>query len=236
MDFSDQYLFKSLFNMTFTPESVAELLQSADYGDRMRGINQLRELPPETAYSLIKPLVTDEHPRVRYAAVSQLAVLGQVNVAEVESILRERLLTDRELDVQAAAADGMGALKLTGAYQDLEERYFQTNDWVLRLSIVATLGELGDQRALNLLKDALNTPEPLIQSAAISALGELKHPEAIPLIQPFLNDADWQTRYRVAQALTNLGGVETEPLLQILSQDEMAPVAEMAKIGLGASS
>lgn len=221
--------------MTLTPESVAELLQSADYGDRMRGINQLRELPPETAYTLIKPLVTDEHPRVRYAAVSQLSVLGQVNLAEVEGILRERLVADKELDVQAAAADGMGALKITAAYPDLEERYYQTNDWVLRLSIVATLGELGDARALNLLKDALGSSEPLIQSAAISALGELKHPEAVSLIQPFINDADWQTRYRVAQALTNVGGAAAEPLLQILSQDEVTPVAEMAKVGLSSS-
>lgn len=220
--------------MSLTPESVVVLLQSTDYGDRMQGINQLRELSPDVAYTLIKPLVTDDHPRVRYAAVSQLSVLGQVNLAEVENILRERLATDKELDVQAAAADGIGALKLTTAYPDLEERYYQTNDWVLRLSIVATLGELGNHQALNLLKDALKSSESLIQAAAISALGELKHPEAISLIQPFMNDADWQTRYRVAQALTNVGGDAAQPLLELLSQDEITPVAEMAKVGLNA--
>lgn len=220
--------------MSLTPESVVVLLQSTDYGDRMQGINQLRELSPDVAYTLIKPLVTDDHPRVRYAAVSQLSVLGQVNLAEVENILRERLATDKELDVQAAAADGIGALKLTTAYPDLEERYYQTNDWVLRLSIVATLGELGNHQALNLLKDALKSSESLIQAAAISALGELKHPEAISLIQPFMNDADWQTRYRVPQALTNVGGDAAQPLLELLSQDEITPVAEMAKVGLNA--
>jgi HEAT repeat protein len=218
--------------MTFTPESVAQLLQSADYGDRMQGINQLRELPPETAYELIKPLVTDEHPRVRYAAVSQLATLGQINLAEVEGILRERLHIDKELDVQAAAADGIGALKLTTAFPELEEKYYQTNDWVLRLSIVATLGELGDARATALLKDALGSAEVLIQSAAISAFGELKDPDAIPLIQPFINHEDWQTRYRLAQALTNIGGAAAEPLLQSLSEDAVSQVAEMAKIGI----
>jgi HEAT repeat protein len=229
----NQYPFKNPLDMSLTPESVVVLLQSTDYGDRMQGINQLRELSPDVAYTLIKPLVTDDHPRVRYAAVSQLSVLGQVNLAEVENILRERLATDKELDVQAAAADGIGALKLTTAYPDLEERY-QTNDWVLRLSIVATLGELGNHQALNLLKDALKSSESLIQAAAISALGELKHPEAISLIQPFMNDADWQTRYRVAQALTNVGGDAAQPLLELLSQDEITPVAEMAKVGLNA--
>jgi HEAT repeat protein len=218
--------------MSITPESIAQALQSEDLGDRLSAVNQLRTLPSPVAFELLKQAIGDSNARVRYAAVSQMSSLGHEDLAQSLEILRDRLYTDGEMDVKAAAADAMGALQLTEAYPDLESCYRQTNDWLLQMSIIATLGELGDSRAFDLLKEALSSPEGLVQGAAIGSLGELKNPEAVPLLKPFATHEDWQMRYRVAQALGNLGGAEAKVMAEALSRDEVGQVAEMAELAI----
>jgi HEAT repeat protein len=221
--------------MTITPESVAQALQSEDLGDRISAVNQLRYLPAEAAFKLLQTAIQDVNPRVRYAAVSQMGTLGQTDRAASLVILRDCLYQDKEIDVKAAAADAIGALQLTEAFPDLEACYQQVNDWLLRMSIVSTLGELGDPRGFDLLQQALSSPEGLVQGAAIGSLGELKNPAAVALIRPFATHEDWQIRYRVAQALGNLGGTEAKIILETLKHDSAEPVAEMATLSLGAT-
>jgi HEAT repeat protein len=218
--------------MSITPESVAQALQSTDLGDRISAVNQLRHLPTNTAFTLLKSAIQDSNPRVRYAAVSQMGTLGHEDLEESLVILRDRLYQDTEMDVKSAAADAIGALHLTEAFPDLEACYQQVDDWLLRMSIVSTLGELGDPRSFNLLQQALSSPEGLVQGAAIGSLGELKNPEAIALISPFATHEDWQIRYRVAQALGNIGSTEAKSLLETLKHDSAEPVVEMATLSL----
>ncbi|WP_404783840.1 phycobilisome degradation protein NblB [Altericista sp. CCNU0014] len=218
--------------MSITPESIAQALRSEDLGDRLSAVNQLRVLPSATAFGLLKQAIGDSNSRVRYAAVSQMSSLGHEDLEQSLEILIARLYTDSETDVKAAAADAIGALQLTEAYPDLETCYRGTNDWLLQMSIVATLGELGDPRGFDLLKDALASPEALVQGAAIGSLGELRNPEAVPLLRPFATHEDWQVRYRVAQALGNLGGAEAKALAESLSHDEVGQVAEMAGLAI----
>ncbi|NES25589.1 MAG: HEAT repeat domain-containing protein, partial [Symploca sp. SIO3E6] len=108
--------------MSITRESAQQLLNSQDYGDRLRGINQLRQLELGVAFELVQPLINDQNTRVRYAAVSMMDVVGTQDLAVSLKILRDRL-SDPEPDVQAAAADALGALKLTEAYDDLQQLY-----------------------------------------------------------------------------------------------------------------
>jgi HEAT repeat protein len=218
--------------MNVTRESVQQLLSSDDFGKRISGVNQLRQLEKSVAYELIQPVVTDKNTRVRYAAVSQLDTLGDEDLQATLSILRDRLLNDSEPDVQAAAADALGALKLTEAYEDLKQLYHQTPEWLVQFSIVATLGELGDPRSFELLEEALNSPTSLVQTAAISSLGDLGDSRAVSLLSRFVTDSDWQIRYRVVQALAKLGGTETRPLLEALAKDEKEEVAQEAQAAL----
>jgi len=218
--------------MNVTRESVQQLLSSDDFGKRISGVNQLRQLEKSVAYELIQPVVTDKNTRVRYAAVSQLDTLGDEDLQATLSILRDRLLNDSEPDVQAAAADALGALKLTEAYEDLKQLYHQTPEWLVQFSIVATLGELGDPRSFELLEEALNSPTSLVQTAAISSLGDLGDSRAVSLLSRFVTDSDWQIRYRVVQALAKLGGTENRPLLEALAKDEKEEVAKEAQAAL----
>lgn len=211
--------------MSITPESVQQLLNSDNFGDRVKGLNLMRQLDPEIAFEMIQPLITDDNPRIRYAAVSQLDSLGKQDLDKTLSLLRDRISNDSEVDVKAAAADVIGALKITEAFEDLRQLYQSNSDWLIQVSIVATLGEFGDPRGFDLLKEALNSDNSLIRTAAISALGELGNSEALPLLLPLATDEDWQIRYRLAQALGHLGGEAAQQTLRQLAQDSQEQVA-----------
>ncbi|WP_013323529.1 phycobilisome degradation protein NblB [Gloeothece verrucosa] len=215
--------------MSVTPESVQALIDSSDFGDRIRGINQLRQLDPKIAFEMIQPLVSDQNVRVRYAAVSQLDPLGKQDLEKALELLRERLRFDPEADVKAVAADVIGGLKLTAAFEDLQQLYHQTSEWLIQMSIIACLGEFGDPRGFDLLKIALQNENSLVATAAISALGELGDSRAIELLLPFINDPDWQVRYRLVQAFGNLEGEQAKTALEQLSGDPVEQVAVAAQ-------
>jgi HEAT repeat protein len=215
--------------MSVTPESVRELLSSEDLGDRLRGVNQIRNLEPAIGFELIQSAISDKNSRVRYCAISQLDTLGTEDLDTSLNILRDRLVHDPEPDVQSAAADCLAALKLTDAYEDLEYTYYNHPEWLVKFSIVAALGELGDSRAFELLKHALESENELVKTAAIGSLGELGDKQAISLLIPYASNPDWQVRYRVVQALYNLGGDEAKDILENLTHDKVETVAQTAK-------
>jgi HEAT repeat protein len=212
-----------------TPESVEVMLKSEDFGQRLSAVNQMRQLDPAIAFHLLQVASEDRNTRVRYAAVSQLASVGHQDDAVTLELLRDRLLHDPEIDVQAAAADALGALHYTTAFEDLQQLYHSTNEWMLKFSIIAALGELGDLRAFDLLKDALDSDNDLVKTAAVGSLGELGDRRALPLIMPYATSPDWQLRYRVVQALGRFDQPEAQSALESLASDEVGPVAEEAK-------
>ena len=218
--------------MSITPESARDLLNSEDFGERIRGLNQLRQIEPETAFSMVRPLITDDNTRVRYAAVSQLDTLGTIDKDASLSMLRDRLFNDPEPDVQAAAADAIGGLKLGEAFEDLAKVYHETSEWLVQFSIVAALGEMGDPRGFALLEEALHSDNNLLQTAAIGSMGELGDTKAVPLLAQFADHEDWQIRYRLAQALGRLGGDEAKAIVSKLAEDESEQVAKEAQNNL----
>ena len=116
--------------------------------------------------------------------------------------------------------------------EDLQKLYQETSEWLVQFSIIATLGELGDIRAFELLTQALTSDNGLIQTAAISSFGELGDTKAVPLLIPYCTNPDWQVRYRVVQALTRLGNDEAKSILATLVNDKVEAIANEAKKGL----
>lgn len=218
--------------MDVTPESVQELLSSDDFGQRLSAVNQMRYLEPAIAYGLVQTAAADSNARVRYAAISQLASVGNQDLQTSLEILRTRLRTDSEPDVRAAAADSIAALHLTEAFEDLQYLYHNTSEWLVQFSIIAALGELGDLRAFELLQEALQSQVELVKTAAIGSLGELGDARAIPLLLDLVSDEDWQVRYRVVQALGKLGGSDAQSALSQLAQDSSPQVAQEAQLFL----
>ncbi|MEL6787699.1 MAG: HEAT repeat domain-containing protein [Cyanobacteria bacterium J06607_15] len=218
--------------MSITPESITDLLNSEDFGERIRGLNQLRQIDLKTAFEMVQPLITDENTRVRYAAVSQLDTLGVTDKDAALKLLRDRLFNDPEPDVQAAAADAIGGLKLIEAFADLNQVFHDTSEWLVQFSIIAALGELGEPDSFSLLEEALHSDNNLLQTAAIGSMGELGDKRAIPLLKNFAQHEDWQIRFRLVQALGRLGGDEAKAIITQLTDDESAQVAQEAKNNL----
>ncbi|NEQ51058.1 MAG: HEAT repeat domain-containing protein [Leptolyngbya sp. SIO3F4] len=219
--------------MVISPEQIKQQLASEDLGQRIRAINSLREIDPAIAFDLIQTVTSDSSARVRYAAISQFSSLGNQNKEAALTVLRNALYHDPEADVQAAAADSIGALKLVEAYDDLAAAYNNSSEWIVQMSIVACLGELGFSRGFELLEQALQSENALISLTAIGALGELKDPRAVSLLLPFVDSDDWQVRHRLAQALSNyLHTTQADNVrstLVTLSQDASEIVADAAK-------
>lgn len=222
--------------MTISVEKIKQQLASEDLGDRLRAVNLLREIEPSTAFELIQTVVNDSSARVRYAAISQFSSLGSQEPETALTILKGALYHDPEADVQAAAADSIGALKFTHAYGDLATAYENSSEWIVQMSIVACLGELGVPQGFDLLQKALKSENSLVSLTAIGALGELKDPRAIPLLLPFVHNDDWQVRHRLAQALSNYletgHADEVLPTLRTLADDVSEIVVDAAKHAL----
>ena len=195
--------------------------------DRMKVMSQSRSLPPADRFQLMCLAVKDENPRIRYDAISQLGTVGTIDLALTEQMLTEALRTDPEIDVKAAAADSLGALHIKTAFPLLVETYHHTQDWLLKLSIIAALGTLGVDDAFDLLVGAVNSDNDLVKISAIRALGDLGNDRAIPVLASFKDHPDWQVRYAVAQSLGNLGEGAKDILLA-LSKDPCPQVAESA--------
>ncbi len=218
--------------MMSSPEADAlrQRLESGELGDRLVAINQVRHLPPEEGFALLQVAIADGNARVRYSAVSQFDTVGTSDVAKAEALLRDRLLNDPEMDVKAAAADCLGALKITSAFEDLVQIYEGTSEWLLRFSIVAALGVLGDVRGFDVLAKAVEAETELERLAAISALGDLGDDRAIAILLPLVSDEDWQVRYRVAQALKGFGDQDdVKEAIATLAADPVEQVANEAK-------
>jgi HEAT repeat protein len=214
--------------MTITPDSVRTLLASEDLGDRLRGVNQLRELDPPIAFDLVGVPIQDKNTRVRYAAVSMMDTIGGVDLAKSLAILQD-CLKDPEYDVQAAAADAIGGLGLAAAIPELIAMYHSTSEWLLQLSIVAALGSMNDPQVLPLLAEALKSETELVRMTAVQALGELADPDGIALLAPFIQEPDTQIRFRVAESIGKIGGDAAQTLLKIMAQDGESLIAEQAK-------
>jgi HEAT repeat protein len=218
--------------MDISPEHIKQNLHSENLGHRLKAINQLREIEPAIAFELIQTVLQDKSARVRYAAISQLAELGRQDHVRALACLREALLSDPEADVQAAAADSIAALHLVEAYDDLAVVYRQTSEWLLQMSIVACLGELGEPRAFELLQEALQSDTSLVVLSAIGALGEMGDARALPLLLPYTSHDDWQIRQRLAQALGNYSQPEAQAALAKLADDPSSIVAGVARAHL----
>jgi HEAT repeat protein len=214
--------------MTITPASVSALLSSDSHGDRIRGVNQLRELDKSIAYGLVQAPIQDKNTRVRYAAVSLMDTIGDVDLVKSLTILRN-CLQDAEYDVKAAAADALGGLKLKEALPELILLYHETEEWLLKLSIVAALGSMQDQRAMALFAEALESDVELIRMTTVQAIGDMGDPTGVDLLVKVIAEPDTQIRFRVAEALGKIGGEQAQGLLKQMANDADSQVAEQAK-------
>jgi HEAT repeat protein len=130
------------------------------------------------------------------------------------------------------AACPLGYLGDNRAVEAVSRAFFLLRYWLVRFSAAVSLGNIKDSRAYNILIQALDSKEVVIQQAAISALGEIQSIESVDSILRFAQAKDWLVRQRLAEALGNLPTRKTISALKYLEKDSHPHVAESASISL----
>jgi HEAT repeat protein len=186
-------------------------LASPDFLTRVRAINDHRQRAPGQVITALVPLASsDKNPQIRYSAISQLAGLNRTELSDVEkATLLETAVSmiknDTDSSCQSGAADVIAGLGLTDGFETLVSTYHETTDWMLKLTIAAGMGEIGDPRAAEFLRSVLAGAEgegnELLLTAIIGALGDIRNPDALNIIEPFLEHPDISIRQRAAIAV-----------------------------------
>lgn len=200
--------------MSESDGSIEGLLGSQSSLERIRGVNRIDEYGTfsDQVEQLAHMSCEDGDNQVRYSAISRLASvkrdsLSPDQVTLILDCVRRVLTTDREVTCQAGAADVITALKLSEAFDDLINRYKTSTDWVLKFTILAGLGEMGDERSFDFLKEVIDNDgdgETLLLTAAIGSLGELGDKRGLPIVEKYLEHEDLPLRERAKIAVDRL--------------------------------
>lgn len=201
-----------------TDPAVRDQLVSKDFLERIRGINRIDEIATTTdQIEALLPIATeDPNQQVRYAAICRMSNLDETKLSadETERVLaacRFVLVNDSESQCQAGAADAIAGLKLTGGFEDLVNMFERTDDWMLKFSIAAGMGEMGDARAFGFLTGVLEKmdgSDALLLAAVIGALGELGDQRGVQVVEGYLENEDSAVRERANIAHRMLLGKE----------------------------
>jgi HEAT repeat protein len=192
-------------------EPVEDPLASPDFLTRVRAINDHRQRAPAQVIAALVPLASsDKNPQIRYSAISQLAGLDRTELTDEEkaTLLQtsiEMIKNDTDSSWQSGAADVIAGLGLTDGFETLVSTFNETTDWMLKLTIAAGMGEIGDPRASDFLKGEVERAEgegnELLLTAIIGALGDIRDPDGLPVIERFLEHPDVSIRQRAAIAV-----------------------------------
>jgi len=85
-------------------------------------------------------------------------------------------------------------LLLSGCEKSLLEKLRTDPDPQVRADAARSLGEVGDERAVDALLAALHDPEETVRAAAAAALGKIGDPRAIPALTNLLEGKHWLQR------------------------------------------
>ena len=195
---------------------IKTLLASEDPQLRLRGLVALKDHDSETAVPLLINQRQDEAFLVRsFVAMG----LGRKRTEAGYETLLSMLTTESDNNVQAEIANSLG-LHGPRAVERLVALFYETDNWLVRRSILAIMPEL--ERPTELLEislEALKDSDQTISQAGVATLGMLAKTEqsqaALDALIPMLQAKDWRSRMYLAYALK---AFDTEPAKAALAQ------------------
>ena len=199
-------------------EPLIEALKNENVYIRRRAAEVLIRMGEPAVKPLVQALEDKDSDRMRVAIA--LDELGWKPRDDTEKA--SYLIAKKEWDELAKLREPAVGL-LIEALKDKDED--------VRKHAATALGEIGDERALQQLIQALNN-EWGVQSEVAKALGKIGEPAVEPLIQA-LEDRDENLRSGAAMALGNIGDARASaPLIEAL-KDENRDVRREAAFALG---
>ncbi|MBN2231057.1 MAG: HEAT repeat domain-containing protein, partial [Candidatus Thorarchaeota archaeon] len=106
-------------------------------------------------------------------------------------------------------------------------------NYLIRRGAAATLGEIGDKRATDILIETLNDEHDDVRCNAAWALAEIKDKRSLNALLKATNDTNWQVRLNAGAALGKIKGKGTLDALLKLSRDKHPQVRLVCMSFLG---
>ncbi len=179
--------------------TVREQLDAQGFYDRMTAENR-KDFPPE---------------------------LTAVRIAEAENDPERILLALESLESDFMQENCIDALRRLGAPEAFEamESRAQKRD----RPAIEVLGKIGDDRAVEMLLDYVDSNNPPLQRVTLRALGEIGSEEATETVAQALDDEPEGIRSAAARALGLIGDTRAiEPLADLLAEDDSDSVRASA--------
>jgi HEAT repeat protein len=174
----------------------------------------------------------DEFWRLRTAYSQALAEVGE---PAIEPMLRA--LGSENPKARAYVARALGLIGTQRAIDPIAALLAKESDDTIRMILIEALGELRDERAVEILLPYLKTPEQVnrgwIIRMAANALGRIGTESVIaPLTEILASDPDWFARLGAAEGLRKIQHPLATEALRKASNDEDARVRSVALAGL----
>lgn len=205
---------------------VAEALTSADKDVRSNATAALTTIGTVAVPELIEA-VKSGTPTQRVGAATALGDLGAVRA--VPALISA--LSAVEQDVRLTARDSLVTLGEPGV--DLLIEAMANANAFTRLHSAEALGEIGDDRAAEVLLEHINDDHRQVRLAATYAVGKVGDPGAIAELITKLDDDDREMREAAAVSLGQLDAHQALPQLVLALEDPIEAVREQAAAALG---
>ncbi|HVC30973.1 MAG TPA: HEAT repeat domain-containing protein [Steroidobacteraceae bacterium] len=202
-------------------------------------ISDVAEDNPEYDFSAVLiECIPDPDPRVRAAAIG---ALWEYEERDLIPILIDRLHSDEDADVRAAAALALGRFVLLGEFDGLRPRDLRGIEDVLaetindaaeteevRARALEALGARSEPWVRDLIADAYTSGEHRMQVSAVHAMGRSCDAYWLPDVIQQLQSDDAELRFEAATAAGMIGDEAAAPHLASLINDEDAEVQAVA--------
>ena len=163
----------------------------------------------------LEPSLADSDPRVRANGIQALA---QIGITESASLVAP-FINDPESRIRANAAVAFGRLNMEQGTDEAREillGMYDSGEEVLQLSALFGLGEIGDERSVQILGEAVKDERSTVRRRAMLGLAQAGRREAIDMLLQCLEEGDGSTRHLAARALQSCGEAAVDPLIMAL--------------------
>lgn len=177
---------------------------------RKTAIEHIPYLEDDRALPVIAKALRDETPKVRASAARALA---QMSRTDALPLLLEAL-KDPDPWVRYFGAGSIGKLGCPEALALLTHIVQYDTASHVRIAAAKAIGQIGGQRAAEILAPMTDNPDQDIAVAAITALGQVQHPDAQSTILAALKSADPERRIGAVIGMKERSGAAVVSALQ----------------------
>jgi len=169
---------------------------------QLEQILALEYLPPEQALLELSPMLSDDDPVIRLAALEALTDLTHPALLSTLSAA----LNDPNPQVRVLALQALGSRSDSLAVTSIESYLFDPEQEV-RLAAIQALSNHENEAAVQALAGVIFDPEKVIRHHAVNALGEIGGETAILYLMQARTDPDADIRANASAILDELGEV-----------------------------